>query len=211
MHNKRSYEFYSAYCSGAYSCKWSKSKNTRHEIVNRLARTNVDADSFVSTFDKVEGIDITDRFTYYLSLDKYLIKTPTGKLVDKEKLLKDIAKAKGTATKSTKRRTRYKNSYTYRKDPVPHVHRYSWNRGSLYRITKVHHSIIKDSEYPEFSKVKNRMLANVRWDEEPIRHLDRSWKTSCKVRKQWMKHLKKHADTLTTDYYNNELNEVYED
>ena len=87
--------------------------------------------------------------------------------------------------------------YTFRKGSVPGIHKYRGHRGSYYRHPETTKS--KRNEYyidDEYTirDAKIRTLPSVY--DDLVRHTDKSWKTSCKVRKQWMKHNNKHVDTL---------------
>lgn len=93
------------------------------------------------------------------------------------------------------------------------MHNYNnCHRGSCYihpSTTKSRrNSIYKDDEHT-FIDTKAKTLPTV-WDEKP-RHTDKSWKTSYKIKKQYMKHLDKHIDTMKVDR-ENYLEEIdYED
>lgn len=87
--------------------------------------------------------------------------------------------------------------YKFREGSVPGVHRYRGHRGSWYRhpgTTKSKRNEIYVEDEYTFRDAKIRNLPNVY--DDLVRHTDKSWKTSCKVRKQWMKHNNKHVDTL---------------
>jgi hypothetical protein len=103
-----------------------------------------------------------------------------------------------------KRNTAYKKareSYEFRYDPVPFVHNYnSHHIGDYYRHPHINR-IIHSAEYvecKEFRKSKERKENMPTWDDRP-RHRDKSWKTSYKVKKQWMKHCRKHVETKSFD------------
>ena len=133
----------------------------------------------------------------------YICKLYNGKMyeVDYDKLSIDISmeyerlirikekKAKAIAAEHRS------NKYRFRRGPVPTIHNYnSCHRGDYYRIPKLG-SVRRSSEiveYKEFVKPKDRCVNLPVWDDR-IRHNDKCWKTSYKVRKQWEKNLK-HKD-----------------
>lgn len=89
-------------------------------------------------------------------------------------------------TEKCKRYRERLNRYTYRQDPVPHrggYHKghYSSQKGNGFSKRMRENSI---PEYEEFSNSKYKE-SNREWSS---RENDRSWKSSCKVRKQYMKH-----------------------
>jgi hypothetical protein len=84
--------------------------------------------------------------------------------------------------------------FKFRNGSVPGIHKYKGHRGSYYRRPQLN-SVRKSSEvveYMEFRKPKDRCVNLPLWDDR-VRHNDKCWKTSYKVRKQWQKHLK-HKD-----------------
>lgn len=76
----------------------------------------------------------------------------------------------------------------FRKGPIPMTGVNHSHRGSLYRHPKTLNEmkLNSDVEEKEYVRPKRRPnnLPNV-WDEK-IRHIDKSWKTNSKKRKQWM-------------------------
>ena len=96
-------------------------------------------------------------------------------------------------------------TYRYRYDPVPYcgVHRRRKPAPPYNRRTRVLNSI-QEEEYRPF---KDPVFKEVVWQHGNgcvhcyryllfERHTDRSWKTNCKCKKQWMKHQKKHYPTV---------------
>lgn len=93
---------------------------------------------------------------------------------------------------------RYKvERYVFRRGPVPNIHKRKHHRGSWYRIPQLGRTRrnAENVEYKEFIKASER-YKNLPVYDDRTRHIDKSWKTSCKVRKQWEKHIKKHSDTI---------------
>lgn len=116
---------------------------------------------------------------------------------------------------ATKRRHQRKldSIYNFRTDPVPSIHNYkNHHRGTWYRHPETHQSKSKAFDY-ELAE-----LTGYGWDpkarnlptayDDICRHKDKSWKTSCKVKKQWAKHCPKHVDTL--DFNRKQYNMEYE-
>lgn len=106
-----------------------------------------------------------------------------------------------------------KGYYNFRSDPVPSIHNYkNHHRGTWYRHPETHQSKSKAFDY-ELAE-----LTGYGWDpkarnlptayDDICRHKDKSWKTSCKVKKQWAKHCPKHVDTL--DFNRKQYNMEYE-
>ena len=95
-------------------------------------------------------------------------------------------------------------TYRYRHDPVPYcgVYRYRKPSPPYNRRIRVLNTI-QEEEYRPF---KDPVFKEVVWQHgngcihcyriHHGRHQDRSWKTSYKCSKQWMKHQKKHYPTL---------------
>ena len=109
-------------------------------------------------------------------------------------------------------------TYRYRHDPVPRTgrsenpHRITGNciYGDIkYRRPKLRRSLVQelsvDEELGWLKKRKAHIIMlpfkDVWWKglsimEGYVVHQDRCWKSSCKCRKQWMKHQKKHYPTV---------------
>ena len=97
-----------------------------------------------------------------------------------------------------KEREYYKNAtrFKFRHGNVPCVSKYKHHKGDFSQ--RMCMSGIRkenaDIEHKEFIRPCERMSSIPYWDYRP-RHLDRSWKTSYKCKKQWMKNMHKHVDT----------------
>lgn len=161
---------------------------------------------------KHETVYVVNKHSYFGGYwrDKkryFVAKINKGDIVkfDIESLSKEVdAEYEKYKAISDKRQAKYKaerklfDNYTFRKDPVPGVHNYNnWHRGTLYRhpatTSSKRRNYYTDEDYT-FDDVKIRKLPNVY--DDLYRHRDKSWKTSCKIKKQWMKHVDKHIDTL---------------
>ena len=93
-------------------------------------------------------------------------------------------------------------TYRYRYDPVPYCGVYRYRKPSppynrrirvLNTIQEEEYRPLKDPVYKEVVRQHgNGSIYCYRYLSHNDRHTDRSWKTSYKCRKQWMKHQKKH-------------------
>lgn len=94
----------------------------------------------------------------------------------------------------------------YRYDPVPYCGVYRrrkpkppYNRRTL-GLNSIQEEDYRHFKNPEYKKVVclhgYGCICCYRWRINFERHTDRSWKTSYKCRKQWMKHQKKHYPTV---------------
>ena len=86
--------------------------------------------------------------------------------------------------------------YVYRFDPVPTIskcHHYHYCRDwHTWKHDLTEYSI---PEYADYMRTKAKP-AN-KWDIEPCRHFEKSWKHQTKCRHQWEKHLTKHIDSMS--------------
>jgi len=110
--------------------------------------------------------------------------------------------------------------YYYRYDPVPYTGKYcSRKERPPYNIrrTFIRYSI-QDEEFRHFKDPKYKEMVSIygggcrhcyRYFSSWKRHTDRCWKSSCKFRKQWMKHRKKHFPTVTERRLDDYDEEVY--
>lgn len=126
-----------------------------------------------------------------------------------ERINKDIEKRK--AIREAQHRM---EKYEFRRGPVPNIHKCK-SYGRYYRHpsttnTKRKNEYIFDEESADYklsrSNYKINSLPTVY--DDIIRHYDKSWKTSYKVRKQWQKHIRKHVDT--SNYSRKTYNMEYE-
>jgi len=84
------------------------------------------------------------------------------------------------------RRGFYRTYYNFRKQPVPHTssrRRGGYYRSISYRNTKLLSSDLESKEN-NIRAYRPRRVVDA-WDIEPVRHLERSWKSQRKCHKQW--------------------------
>lgn len=94
--------------------------------------------------------------------------------------------------------------HQFRNGTVPYIRKCKWHRGCFYRKPRLYGVIRSNTEYKEFYTARNNLSEAMVFDEK-VRHNDKSWKTSYKVRKQWMKHMDRHCDTVDMqDYFEDE-------
>ncbi len=82
-----------------------------------------------------------------------------------------------------------RHNYRFRYDSVPGVHKIS-RYGNWYRMPKLQRirRLAEIEEYKQFVRPSERYKNLPTWDDR-ARHMDKSWKSSYKIRKQWQKHL----------------------
>ena len=80
--------------------------------------------------------------------------------------------------------------HVFRRGPVPgtgHRHHYHFYRSMNYgRIVRM----VNHPDFKEYGRKKPYECMEQVWFDYPVRHYDRSWKSSYKCRKQWQKNLK---------------------
>lgn len=206
---------------GAYTdFQWIPSYYTREQLIAKLALNKVySKDEYIldnlstnmaeTSVNKEEIRDkLLDLKTFRYRPLYFIAKIVEGELykVNIEPLVPLVnEKADELVQDREARRNRYKafsrcETYRFRVDPVPNVHKYHCHRGSYYRRPQIGRLLRQSSEieYKEFIKGDERKENMPTWDDRP-RHNDKSWKTSYKCRKQWQKHVRKH---VSTSYYN---------
>lgn len=189
MHKSRNYKLhiFTTDYTGAIRCYTSN--HNRTELLKILYGAERRGYAVANSSDDLKHLDLSRA---------YMTVSPSGKVIDTRKWENDLAKIReAEAKKDTRRHSWYTSNYVYRFDPVERTGRIHHNRGSVYRLARVKNIVTEaaNTEYKEFNHPKNNKYKFVRWDEEPVRHKDKSWKTSCKVKKQWMKHQNKHFET----------------
>lgn len=186
---------------------------------NLVSVTKADLDNFDSF---VQTIDLDWNWKTYEWESKYILykelgadKIPVDISKFEKEIIEALAKEQAEYNRSNseeyfayKRRLR---KYTFRKGAVPGVHKRKWNYRNWYRVPKIRSAYAQQTAPDLKSYTRRGSLPdhNIMWDEY-ARHKDHSWKTSCKVRKQWMKHIDKHGDTceLNKFTYLNELDDL---
>ena len=190
--------------------KWEATYYTRERLVHRLALGTIGI--IDNVLEHLESdMSATERkstwagyYHYYIPM-YYLAVIKRGKITQLkvDELMQDI-EAEGD--RIIKRNQAYKDSraaerraqqFKFREGSVPKIHKRHWHRGTYYRIPQLGRvkRNAENIEYKEFIKPSER-YKNLPVYDDRTRHIDKSWKTSCKVRKQWEKHIKKHADTI---------------
>ena len=158
---------------------------------------NIGKDNYYRTICYREYIPI-----YYIGrLEKESIKPVSIYNMQTELKLEIERLEKERKHRLKKLEARYKvERYEFRRGPVPNIHKHTHHRGSSYRIPQLGRTRrnAENVEYKEFIKASERYKNLPIYDDRP-RHTDKSWKTSCKVRKQWEKHIKKHSDTIKNE------------
>ena len=192
MHKSRNFTLHTFTKDYTGNFRHYTSNRNRTELLKTLYKAERMGYAVANSTDDLKHLDLSRT---------YMITSPSGKVVDTRKWETDIEKVRKAEAKKESKPLRYwtwhPSHYVYRFDPVERTGRIHYNRGSVYRLARVKSTVTEASnlEYKEFIHPKNNQYKAVRWVEEPVRHKDRSWKTSCKVRKQWMKHQSKHFDT----------------
>lgn len=202
---------------------WVGSRYSRNELVTYLVRSkNYDYPVLEhlskDMSEKKLEYNFSSKYGTYIPL--YYIAKEVGERIirfdvstlakDMEKKEKEISKHKKRVSKEYAHTRKLRDSYTFRKDPVYGVHKRRYHRGEFYRHCRIHRNATIEAmfkvEYTELMDASYRRINLPAWDEK-IRHNDKSWKTSYKVKKQWMKHKNKHKDTWTFDkrQYMNEM------
>lgn len=209
------------YITGEF--QWTPTYYTRGALIHRIAITEVNKGTLETesildnlsvdmhetrcsyTVRKSGLSDITGEISYYRSYTRkyYICKINKNSLThityddiknDLELEIVKIIKYKEKRAKAIEARYKQRES-KFREEPVPYthkrVHRGCYRHPQLYRTKYTEECV----EYKEFSKPKNRYKNLPVWDDR-IRYTDKSWKTSCKIRKQWQKHVRKHVDTI---------------
>lgn len=221
--SKRNYVIYHLSRCGKDN-KWYRSEYNKQGFIHRIAQNKVFGgnmlDSLVESMQDTR-LDAEETYSYLgYTYDRYESKyylckeTSTGALrINIDDFANDI-EAEVTKIRNKREKLRKSieaekrcNKFKFREGAVPNIHCGRWVRGSYYRIPKL--SSVRrastDVEYKHYSKASENVKNLPVWDDR-LRHNDRSWKSSYKVRKQWEKHQSKHIDTFeleTTEEYDN--------
>ena len=207
--------YYSYNNGGFKEYQWRATYYTKEQLINRLAINNVYSKPGTSIMDRrvsklfdknsisneaktlLSNVEC-DRIYYigYLRQDDDIcnvsLDSMSAAIKEKETEVRKSLEARRKRAQANKR----SESYTFRKDPVPRTgicyHGYEY-----YRAPKIHRLMVQSSipEYKDFRKGNERAENLPTWDDR-VRHIDKSWKTSCKIRRQWQKHVRKHVDTI---------------
>lgn len=210
--------YYSYNNGGFKEYQWRATYYTKEQLINRLALNNVYSKPGTSIMDRrvsklfdknsisneaktlLSNVEC-DRIYYigYLRQDDDIcnvsLDSMSAAIKEKETEVRKSLEARRKRAQANKR----SESYTFRKDPVPRTgicyHGYGY-----YRAPKIHRLMVQSSipEYKEFRKGNERKENLPTWDDR-VRHIDKSWKTSYKCKRQWQKHMRKHAYTSYCD------------
>lgn len=156
--------------------------------------------------EKIPEVDIKrsrkSYFTSYITKYAITIKTSNGiKIISPSMFMSEVdakvavIKAKDEARRKQIESTKRSERYEFRKGPVPNIHNYkNCHRGTYYRRVKLGNVRRMGAmvEYDEYNKPKYRVKNLPVWDDR-ARYNDKSWKTQCKEKKQYMKHSRKHV------------------
>lgn len=219
---KRNYilfKFTKYYGEEAYS--WKPTYYSRNGLVHQIAVTEFYSDDSKILKNLANSMDeVTARYKYVKSTysciggyfrqisNYYIAKINSGvvRKVEVDELTElinaEVEKIKEARAKYQLKREAEKRceTYNFREGSVPGVHKPHWHRGCYYRhplTTGSRKNAIHIDEEYKFIDIKAKKLPNVY--DDLVRHTDKSWKTSCKIRKQWMKHLDKHIETVQFD------------
>ena len=211
---------------GDTNYSWKPTYYSKGGLVHQIALTETYSEDSRIRNNLVESMeDIEARYKYvnstyswlggyFRQIHNYYIAKVNSGVIKKVEIseLNELIDAEIVRIRAEREKSRLKReaekrceSYTFRRGPVPGVHKPHWHRGCYYRHPLTTGSrkeaIYVDDDY-KFIDIKAKKLPNVY--DDLYRHNDKSWKTSCKVRKQWMKHVRKHVDTV--DYNRKEYN-----
>lgn len=198
---------------------WVPTRYTREELINDIYYTGNRSEE---RFKKLLSTDMSEKLPelYGDCRCKYAIAFEYSdgiKLIDYDTLEPDIkAHIKRIEDRNNKH---YKEvaankrirSYTFRNGPVYYTGN-SWRHACVwYRIPKLgnvkRNNCIKEVELREFNNPKYSIKSlSVR--DERKRYKDKSWKYSCKVRKQYMKHARRRVDVSNNNWKESWLNEL---
>jgi hypothetical protein len=186
---------------------WGVEKCTKNELITKLARSqkgevqndsynNIILDSMHDNFD-LPLIDVDSTYSY--RVQAYIIESPSGKIIMPEDIFSTVYDKYVELNKDKIKhisRSQPAPKYSFRNEPVPYVHKYHYHFHNYYRSLHLGRARKQQSipEYAEYVNTSYKYKNLPQWDDRP-RHLDRSWKTSYKIEKQWMKHCKKHIET----------------
>lgn len=126
-------------------------------------------------------------------LRQFVVKDSLDRVIDLRAYVDDIQTIVDSLSAKIYRKT-YKHSFKYRQEPVPltgHWFKYCGFRYNMHTANEKRQN--SDPEIQQFVR-KARNVSNLPdpWD-DIARHSERSWKHHKKIKKQYMKHWKKHT------------------
>lgn len=199
--------------------KWYKSYYTREQLIYKLAVNygteycilnhlsndmgeTVCERKWVKNKYSFGGYDIVEQKLHFLAKIKNnnIVKLNINNIIDEviEESIRLNKKAEKRSKRLSAERSRY-GTFKFRRGPVSGIHNHkNWHRGTYYRHPKTTRSKrLNHAEYDMnlygietkvlYADTKIKSLPNVY--DDLVRHNNKSWKTSCKVKKQWQKHL----------------------
>lgn len=192
---------------------WKLTYYDRKGLVNKLAINKLwygDRGIENNLVDSLEVYyDVPFYYSYYdIRTKYYLAKVNSGVMRKLEyselndEIIKEVTRIRKVRDAEHSAHMALDRSYKYefRRGHVPRIHNYNnYHRGCYHRLPETHSNRAKavyvDTEYGyKLVDIKTKNLPNSY--DDLARHNDKSWKTSYKVKKQWMKHLDKHIDTI---------------
>lgn len=205
----------------SYKYIWTQTAYTRDELIRKLAITNEYENIKKNLVDSLDSIN--REYSYRWWHDIYFIgkkyTDETIKKVNIESLYNDVKiNRENRKHKNEVNFIKYEreknamNRYQFRYNSVPGIHKSRYHRGDYYRLPKIHR-LMKQSEIidcDENIKISKKPEPLPLWYDDRVRHRDKCWKTSCKVKKQWQKNLPKHIDTEINKRYYENMNEYIE-
>jgi hypothetical protein len=209
---------------------WKAEYYTRDRFIRKLAVSEVyrrESSILNNLADSIEETEIKPTFIkdatffmggYYEMSNRYFIAKEWEGEIEKvtldsiqKELNIQIENELAKKRKQLEKREAYKRScvYEFRKGPVPRTGKYGTKLGHYYRnpstFKSKRNSLYIDEDGNKLIDVRAKNLPDSY--DDITRYRDKSWKTSCKVKKQWMKHEKKHMDTIKLEVDRGEQDE----
>ena len=149
-------------------------------------------DNVNMTFNDTKFIswDISVKSKY--SLREFVFLDPDNRIFDPRAYIEDIIEYTKIPYKSKWHHWKWhseKSLPEFRNGPVPSTGRNHYHRGSIYRHPKIMNEKRQAAnvEYKDFIKPSRRVLNLPDVYDDNCRHIEKSWKSQSKKRKQWMK------------------------
>lgn len=188
---------YSLYTYFSYDKKWRKSIVTRERLIDFLAH-DLKIKYIVDKAYFNGNTELKADYAVY-------IEDLNGKTLDIQNMYNEILKKASLFDARKKRRLNvYKSerhlrdSLVYRYDPIPYVSKRRSNYYRNIRKGRLLRQLASKELYFTTIKESDNEIKSL-WCDDRIRQLDRSWKSSYKIKKQYMKHLNRHINTCYID------------
>lgn len=187
-------------------------KDKSNAILNNLS-TDMSEEETGYTIRETNDILFGHRYLYDYENTYFIAKVVSDGIeaLDMSSIKADLYEAIKKVTNKRKNRieqiesTHRAEQFKFRSGNVPGIGHNKWHRGTYYRIPRLKNVATQncscEGDTKEFTKSKYKPKNLPVWDDR-VRHNDKSWKSSYKVRKQWMKHLDNH---MSTDISNKDL------